>query len=376
MANSSNRNRRESTVDFLLSNIPNNSLCLNDDGLTALYIIDSAAAHISDNDAAFNLLMTLHSQMSREYDAAHVSTLPLLPRELTAKDAELRREQESTILQTAIGDKTPISDSHTKAIYNYPASIPIETLVADAMEAPVNAAIRESMDMLTIAELTARRKYLYVVADAFDVAAETVTRGDLERSSFAQRAGIIRMGIEAINRHPAMHTWCFGGNVTACPTCSAHLTELNHAILSKRPFSNTLRGDIRTFNESNLPNEPITLDGARALSAMGVPAEYPAHEFEYQDGEDEDSDYCGVCGMMEGASLANHTSPNPAHISCDSCQALMIQGIFCHETGCPNVNARYDVESGEWVKQRKCFECGCTVDVDDSCCAAGPEDEE
>ena len=58
----------------------------------------------------------------------------------------------------------------------------------------------------------------------------------------------------------------------------------------------------------------------------------------------------------------------PARIRCDQCEALMIQGIFCHEPGCPNSSARYDAESGEWIRQRKCFDCGCTVDIDEPCC--------
>jgi hypothetical protein len=56
-------------------------------------------------------------------------------------------------------------------------------------------------------------------------------------------------------------------------------------------------------------------------------------------------------------------------IRCDQCVALMINGVFCHETGCPNTRARYDVDSGEWVKQRKCFDCGCRVDENDPCCS-------
>ena len=58
----------------------------------------------------------------------------------------------------------------------------------------------------------------------------------------------------------------------------------------------------------------------------------------------------------------------PQPISCDQCQMLSINGIACHETGCPNMGARWDSESGEWIKQRKCFDCGCTVDADDECC--------
>lgn len=56
-------------------------------------------------------------------------------------------------------------------------------------------------------------------------------------------------------------------------------------------------------------------------------------------------------------------------IKCNQCEALMINGVFCHETGCPNTKARYDAESGEWIKQRTCFECGCICDADDPCCS-------
>jgi hypothetical protein len=58
-------------------------------------------------------------------------------------------------------------------------------------------------------------------------------------------------------------------------------------------------------------------------------------------------------------------------MNCDQCQALMINGVFCHETGCPN-----DRESGEWIKQRECFDCGCTVDADDPCCSVPCEEYE
>lgn len=55
---------------------------------------------------------------------------------------------------------------------------------------------------------------------------------------------------------------------------------------------------------------------------------------------------------------------------CNQCEAAMINGVFCHETGCPNSNSRYDANSDTWIKQRKCFECGCMVDEDDLCCAS------
>jgi hypothetical protein len=60
-------------------------------------------------------------------------------------------------------------------------------------------------------------------------------------------------------------------------------------------------------------------------------------------------------------------------ISCDRCVALMINGMFCHETGCPNTYKLFDRELGEWIKMRKCFECGCDVRADDPCCSAESE---
>jgi hypothetical protein len=60
---------------------------------------------------------------------------------------------------------------------------------------------------------------------------------------------------------------------------------------------------------------------------------------------------------------------------CDQCQALMIQGVFCHEIGCSNMRSRWNEEEERWIKQRKCFDCGCSVDADDPCCSAPVEDE-
>lgn len=48
----------------------------------------------------------------------------------------------------------------------------------------------------------------------------------------------------------------------------------------------------------------------------------------------------------------------PEHIKCDQCEAAMINGVFCHETGCPNAKKTYDAENGRWVKYVECRECG------------------
>ena len=55
-------------------------------------------------------------------------------------------------------------------------------------------------------------------------------------------------------------------------------------------------------------------------------------------------------------------------MKCSSCQLMRIQGLICHEIGCPYMGARYDKESKIWIKQRKCFDCGYTVDINDPCC--------
>lgn len=58
---------------------------------------------------------------------------------------------------------------------------------------------------------------------------------------------------------------------------------------------------------------------------------------------------------------------------CDQCEIVSINGVACHERGCPNINSRYDGENDLWIRQRKCFECGCTVDYDEPCCSHSEE---
>lgn len=62
------------------------------------------------------------------------------------------------------------------------------------------------------------------------------------------------------------------------------------------------------------------------------------------------------------------TKTKSTRIACDQCEAAMINGVFCHEHGCPNARKRY--EDGEWIKYLKCFECGCDVREGEQCCNA------
>ena len=59
---------------------------------------------------------------------------------------------------------------------------------------------------------------------------------------------------------------------------------------------------------------------------------------------------------------------------CDQCQAAMINGVFCHETGCPNSRKVY--RYGAWIKVFECPECGCDVPKGESCNCMEPVEEE
>ena len=57
-----------------------------------------------------------------------------------------------------------------------------------------------------------------------------------------------------------------------------------------------------------------------------------------------------------------------ARIHCDSCQMLSINGVACHEHGCPRADKLYDVESKQWVRLVECRECGFEYfDNEESC---------
>ena len=53
---------------------------------------------------------------------------------------------------------------------------------------------------------------------------------------------------------------------------------------------------------------------------------------------------------------------------CNQCDSATINGVYCHETGCPNQHSRYDSETEEWIAQYTCFECGFKTDIGAVCC--------
>jgi hypothetical protein len=59
---------------------------------------------------------------------------------------------------------------------------------------------------------------------------------------------------------------------------------------------------------------------------------------------------------------------------CDQCEALMINGLLCHETGC--LNSRKVYRDGQWVKVFECRECGYEVEQGEACNCMEPIEEE
>lgn len=57
---------------------------------------------------------------------------------------------------------------------------------------------------------------------------------------------------------------------------------------------------------------------------------------------------------------------------CDQCNAAMIQGVFCHETGCPNSRKTWDPESECWRTGVACWQCGEIVFEGEVCCCYDP----
>jgi hypothetical protein len=58
---------------------------------------------------------------------------------------------------------------------------------------------------------------------------------------------------------------------------------------------------------------------------------------------------------------------------CPECDMISINGIACHEIGCPNARKRYEPAEDIWITQQVCSTCGFQTDYNVPCCN---EDEE
>lgn len=50
-------------------------------------------------------------------------------------------------------------------------------------------------------------------------------------------------------------------------------------------------------------------------------------------------------------------------MNCNQCQMLSINGIPCHETGCPNSRKTWNEDRQEWIRYVECRECGAEVEA-------------
>jgi hypothetical protein len=63
-------------------------------------------------------------------------------------------------------------------------------------------------------------------------------------------------------------------------------------------------------------------------------------------------------------------------IKCDQCQMSMINGVPCHEHGCPNSGAQWNPETQSWDKTYECRECGDDVPEGETCNCQQPFEDE
>jgi len=76
--------------------------------------------------------------------------------------------------------------------------------------------------------------------------------------------------------------------------------------------------------------------------------------------------------IADSPELIWHRVP-PVH--CDQCSASRINGVFCHEAGCPNAKKTWVPERQEWVRYVECFNCGCDVEVGTACDCQEPMED-
>ena len=54
-------------------------------------------------------------------------------------------------------------------------------------------------------------------------------------------------------------------------------------------------------------------------------------------------------------------------VRCDQCEMLSINGVGCHETGCPNSRKTWDENRQDWIAYRDCFTGGYPVERGEAC---------
>lgn len=114
-------------------------------------------------------------------------------------------------------------------------------------------------------------------------------------------------------------------------------------------------------------NREAAMEAAHADDEMRMYEDDP-FEAAVQLANEEGRPWCAYPMYEDDPDLeATTESLHSKRVRCDSCEALMIQGRFCHETGCRRTRDRYDAQSQEWIRQARCCECGDLYDADGAC---------
>jgi hypothetical protein len=134
----------------------------------------------------------------------------------------------------------------------------------------------------------------------------------------------------------------------------------------KQMSSKSLADMISAIAKQADPNDKALMDFIEALSKelKGRPV-----EVEQQTGK-----AASGLELFDGLKLAESVGRTLAgNPGCDQCEMLSINGIPCHETGCPNQKKTWDPESESWVRFFECPECGDSVREGESCNCMEPE---
>jgi hypothetical protein len=55
---------------------------------------------------------------------------------------------------------------------------------------------------------------------------------------------------------------------------------------------------------------------------------------------------------------------------------VSVNGVACHEHGCPNRNLTWNEEYGRFIATRECAECGAVIELGEVCSCAEPIEDE
>jgi hypothetical protein len=107
-----------------------------------------------------------------------------------------------------------------------------------------------------------------------------------------------------------------------------------------------------------LPDSPYTLFHTER-AARGY-----CRELESESGHTDGGYVCDIIPTTLRDQLDD--SPQP-QIRCDSCDAAMINEVFCHETGCPNSGKTWIADREQFVRFVQCHNCGYEVELGERC---------